>query len=221
MPAAPARDRRMLWLALGVICLAVILVGGSLLLRDSSSGIDADPPAATPPGFRVVQTDDYRLAVPSSWGSRVITAADRDRLADQLGDAAPGAKELLEEAQANVDGTMVIASDPGTRENANVIPFHEVRGDPSDADSIQQIRTQIEGQGVGTGITGMTTAPADVHGYPGVILTYGVRVGPITAYQVATVIQTGDHVFQVTVTARSPERAAELSGRIVPTFDPA
>jgi hypothetical protein len=221
MPSAPARDRRLLWLALGVICLAVILVGGYLVLRSPSSGIDAGPPAATPSGFRVVQTDDYRLAVPSSWESRVITAADRDRLADQLGDAAPAAKELLDEAQASVDGTMVIAADPGTRENVNVVPFHALRGDVSDADSIQQIRTQVEGQSTGSGIVGLTTAPADVHGYPALTLTYGVRVGPITAYQVATVIQTGDHAFQVTVTTRSAERAAELSGRIVPTFDPA
>ena len=46
-----------------------------------------------------------------------------------------------------------------------------------------------------------------------------VTIGAITVHQVATVIQTGDHVFQVTVTSRSPERAEELSRQVVPTFD--
>nr|QMS47899.1 hypothetical protein WG33_0098 [uncultured bacterium] len=43
----------------------------------------------------------------------------------------------------------------------------------------------------------------------------------MTLHQVMTLIQTGDHVFQVTVTSTSPARATELSGQIVPTFDPA
>jgi hypothetical protein len=216
----PKRSRRALWFALAAVCL-VVIVGGGLLIFRSPDRIDAGPPAPTPAGFRVVQTDDYRLAVPSGWMEHIITSEDRDRLGEQLDRAAPGAKDAFDRAQENVEGTMVLVSDPGTRDNVNVIPFHAMRGDPSDVDSMNDIRAEIQGQSLGGGITGMSTAPADVHGFPAATLTYGVRLGSVTAYQVATVIQTGDHVFQVTVTASSPGRAAELSGKIVPTFDPA
>jgi hypothetical protein len=167
-----------------------------------------------------VRTGDYRLAVPSGWEAHVITRADRDRVGDQLDRAMPGAKDAFDEAEESVEGTMVIVAAPGTRENVNVVPFHAMHGDPSDVGTISDIRGEIQGQSVGASITGMTTAPADVHGFPAATLSYGVRIGSVTLYQVATVIQTGDHVFQVTVTAGSPARAAELSGQIVPTFDP-
>ena len=100
------------------------------------------------------------------------------------------------------------------------MPFHWMHGDPGDPDTLAEIRGDIDRALPGATISGLTSAPADVHGYPAATLKYGITVGPLTVGQVATVIQTGDHVFEVTVTALSPERAAELSRQMVPTFDP-
>ncbi|HEY3721929.1 MAG TPA: DUF2510 domain-containing protein [Acidimicrobiia bacterium] len=217
----PTRRRRARWWVVAAIALVVVIVGGGYVILRPPSRIDAGPAAATPAGFRLVRNDDYRFAIPSAWQAREITSADREQLANGLDHLAPGAGDKLDDAVGNVDGPMVLAIDPATRENVNVVPYHWMRGDPSDPDTLAEIRSGIDQQIPGSTISGLTSAPADVHGYPAATLAYGVTVGPVTVYQVTTVIQTGDHVFQVTVTAPSAARAAGLSGRIVPTFDAA
>jgi hypothetical protein len=214
----PKRDRRPLWFALAAICL-VVIVGGGLFVFRSPERIDAGPPAATPAGFRVVTTDDYRLAVPSGWVEQEITSEDRARVGDRLHDVSPGVADRFDEANDLIDGTMIQASDPVTHDNVNVVPFGQAQGDPTDPETMAAIRKAVDGR-VGTGIRDMTTFAADVHGYPAVNLTYSVVVGSVTVHQVATVLQTGDRVFQVTVSSTSPSRVGDLSRRIVPTFDP-
>jgi hypothetical protein len=197
----------------------VILGGGYLILRPSAR-LDADPPAATPAGFRVVRTSDYRLATPSAWVEQEITREDRDRVGERLQEVSPGAVETFDEANELIDGTMIQVVDPVTHDNVNVVPYGEAQGDPTDPETMAGIRERVD-ERAGTAISGMTTLATDVHGYPAVTLTYSVAVGSVAVHQVATVVQTGDRVFQVTVSSTSSGRAAELSRQILPTFDPA
>jgi hypothetical protein len=216
----PKPSRRPRWWMLAAICVVVIVVGGYFVFRPPGR-IDAGPPAATPAGYRVVDSGEYRLAVPDAWITQEVTSEARDQVQEALEERAPGIGDQFDQSEAQIDGTMTMAMDPATRDNVTVVRNEWMRGDPTDPDTLEDIRIGFDDDMPGYRISGLTAASTDVHGFPAATLTYTATVGSVTVHQVMTVIQTGDHVFQVTVTSTSPARAAELSGRMVPTFDPA
>jgi hypothetical protein len=202
------------------LCLVVIIGGGYVIFRPPAR-IDADPPAATPAGFKLVDSSDYRFAVPDSWAFREVTSEDQQQAADRAEDRAPGLGAELEAQTDEMDGSMTIAVDPVTRDNVTVIPYHWMSGDPSDPGTLEGIRDAIDEDMPGYTISGLSAVAADVHGFPAATMTYAATLGSVTTQVVSTVIQTGDHVYLLTVGSVAPERAAALSGQILPTFDPA
>ena len=139
----PKRSRRPRWWMVAAICLVVIVGGGYVIFRPPGR-IDADPPAATPAGFKLVNSSDYRFAVPSSWASREITSEDQDRVVDELDSRAPGLGEKADAGREAIEGSMTIAADLATRDSVNVIPYHWMRGDPSDPDTLEELRDAID-----------------------------------------------------------------------------
>jgi hypothetical protein len=202
------------------LCLVVIIGGGYVIFRPPGR-IDAGPPAATPAGYRVIDSGDYRFAAPDAWVSQEVTSEARDQVKQELVDRAPAIEDKLEQSEEQIDGTMTMAIDPATRDNVSVVQNQWMRGDPTDADTLADIRAGFDDDMPGYTISGLRAVASDVHGFPAASLTYTATIGSVTVHQVMTLIQTGDHVFQVTVTSTSPERATELSRQIVPTFDPA
>jgi hypothetical protein len=202
------------------LCLVVIVGGGYVIFRPPAR-IDGDPPAATPAGFKLVESSDYRFAVPSSWSSREITREDQQQVVDRMDERAPGFGDRAEAGRDAIDGSMTVAADLVTRDSVNVIPYHWMRGDPSDPGTLEEIRDAVDEDMPGYTISGLSAVAADVHGFPAATMTYTATVGSATVHIVSTVIQTGDHVYLLTVGSTAPERATTLSSQILPTFDPA
>ncbi len=128
--------------------------------------------------------------------------------------------EKADAGREAIEGSMTIAADLATRDSVNVIPYHWMRGDPSDPDTLEELRDAIDEDMPGYTISGLSAVSADVHGFPAATMTYTATLGSVSAHIVSTVIQTGDHVYLLTVGSTSPERAATLSSQILPTFDP-
>jgi len=62
--------------------------------------------------------------------------------------------------------------------------------------------------------------PTNVHGFPAATVTVHATVDGRLMTRISTIVQTGDPLYQLTVTSQSSERATILSYQIVPTFAP-
>lgn len=101
-----------------------------------------------------------------------------------------------------------------------MVRFRALHGDPTDPDTMADIKETFSSGNAGITTGGLTATPADVHGYPAARIQVTANYGGLLFTVISTVIQTGDHVYEVTVTSPSAERAAALSDQIVPTFAP-
>jgi hypothetical protein len=217
----PWHQRRAVRL-LGVVGAAsLLLLLGYLRLRPAER-IDAQPAAPTPAGFQVVNAPEYEFAAPQGWSTRVLDDAAKDELARRAGSISPGAGEKLQAAQDQgiVQGTQTIAVDPATGDNVNVVPYQALEGDPTDADELAQIKAGFSAEKTGIPTLAITASATDVHGFPAATVLVTANVAGQQVTLISTIIQTGDRVFQLTVSSSSAERARSLSAQILPTFDP-
>jgi hypothetical protein len=213
-------SRLLLWGTLAFLLL--FLAFGFFLSLQSPERIKAGPAAAPPPGFVVVGAPEYEFAAPLTWETQVMDDAAKAALARNADQLSPGVGEKLEEAQNQdeLEGTQTIATDPTNGDNVTVIPYEALSGDPRDADELESIKEAFSEENTGIDTLSVTAAPADVHGYPAATVTVSANFAGQVITLISTVIQTGDHVYQLTVSSASPERAASLSAQILPTFAP-
>ena len=81
---------------------------------------------------------------------------------------------------------MTMAADPVTRDNVTVLRNQWMRGDPTDPDTLREIQAGVDDDMPGYVISGLSAAPADVHGFPAATFTYTATLGSVTAHQVMT-----------------------------------
>jgi hypothetical protein len=221
-PAAKRWYQRRLGRVLMVVGgVAVLLFFGYLRFKPPDR-IDAQPAAPTPAGFRLVSADEYQFAAPGTWRSQVIDENALNTIADRVEAGAPGAGDALRDAAENgaMEGTKTLAVDPVTGDNVTVIPYKALRGDPRDSDTLAEIKDGFSAAQTGITPTTLTAEPGDVHGFPAAVITLSAPFNGRTMTIISTIIQTGDRVFQLTVTSPSAAQAAALNQQILPTFAP-
>ncbi len=196
-----------------VAAVIVFLVGGF----SGPDRIAARPAAPAPVGFRMLEDHDYRVAIPQQWQAQVLDQKGIDALAKAA--RAAGANAASDSLK-NTTGTRSIAIDPVTRDNVTVFPHPAINGNPGDADALASLKSTISKAVVGMNVVSLTAAASDVHGFPAATFTMNAVASGTPATMISTIIQTGDHVYELTVTSTSAERAAALSAQIVPTFAP-
>jgi hypothetical protein len=118
-----------------------------------------------------------------------------------------------------LDGAPTLAFDPVTRDRVDAIRVDPgVVGDPKDPTVVAELRDAAQSLGRANGPIRATRT--DVHGFPAARLQMETVVENQPLTVISTIIQTGDHAFQLVVTSRSGARAGDLSSHIVPTFAP-
>lgn len=207
---------------LAVVGAALVLLFFGYLRFKPPDRIDAQPAAPTPAGFQVVNADEYQFAVPSSWRTQVLDESTLENLANQAEARAPGSGEAFKDAldRGTIEGTKTLAIDAVSGDNVNLIPFRALRGDPRDADNLAAIKDGFSAEHTGLNPTSLTAQAGDVHGFPAAVVRMTTSLNGQSLAMVSTIVQTGDRVFQLTVTSPSAQRAESLSAQIVPTFAP-
>jgi hypothetical protein len=201
----------------GFLVLLLVAVGVAFAFRPQPERIHAAPAAAAPVGFRVINVDDYELAVPQAWQSREITDDGLDAMSNFA--KSNGAKGDSSDFTDNLTGTKVAAADLATGESLAVFPFKALTGDPGDPETLAQIKGGFTAA-LGTMQGQVDGVRADVHGFPAAQMTTSVTVAGKPVHSVITIVQTGDHVYELVVASGSAARTKALSDQIVPTFDP-
>ncbi len=111
-----------------------------------------------------------------------------------------------------------MATDPQTQDTINVVPYQT-----SSASLQKRVLAEFEADfrtGVaGTQIVTLRVDPATVHGFPAAKLAASIVGKNGLSNVLSTLVETTDGIFQITVTSANAERAANLSQRVLPTFD--
>ncbi|MGZ4736496.1 MAG: hypothetical protein ACXV8R_12875 [Acidimicrobiia bacterium] len=211
----PWYQRRSGRLLMAIPVALLLLLVGYLRFRPHDR-IDAQPAAPTPAGFQVVTAPEYHLAVPASWNTKVLDKQEVQNVAHQISSDT----EAFQRSSDAIEGTQIAAVDPATMDTVNVIPFKALDGDPRDPKIESVIRDSFTAEKTGLPTLALTVDPADVHGFPAATVRATINYRGTLVYVVSTVIQTGDHVFEMTVTSSSSAQSNALNARILPTFDP-
>jgi hypothetical protein len=198
-----------LWLWILIVVGALVVAAAIVvpLFDDGGAPVrtrEVQRAAATPDGYRVVGTNTYRIAVPTTWTVEQLDAGLMERAA---GD------EPAENA-----GLLTIATDPFTKDTVNVVRYFGVNGNPKGSSQLQAFEADFRAGVAGARIVGLQTAGIDVLGRPAGRLVASVDGGAGVQRTISTAIQTADGIYQVTVTSSSPERAALLNDLVLPTF---
>jgi hypothetical protein len=201
----------------GIIVLLFIAGGAAIALRPGPERIDAGPAAPTPAGFRMLSVDDYELAIPQGWEYRELNDDGVDALEDfaRLNGAETGSADLSD----NLTGTKVTAANLATGESIGVLPFKALSGDPGDPDTLASIESSMT-TAMGAMSASVEGFRTNVHGFPAAQLSVRATVAGQPVFASVTVIQTGDHVYEVVVSSPTAARTDALTDQVLPTFDP-
>jgi hypothetical protein len=157
-----------------------------------------------PDGYRVVGTNTYRVAVPTTWAVEQLDAAVMERAAGN---------EPAENA-----GLLTIATDPLTKDTVNVVRYFGVNGNPRGRAQLEAFEADFRAGVAGAQVVGLQTAGIEVLGRPAGRLVASVARDAGVQRTISTAVQSADGIYQVTVTSTAPERAALLNDLVLPTF---